>query len=113
MFVQSIVIQHQIVFKCLECYNCQGEGHSSRDCTEPRKERPPRSDSGFGGGSRGPMSKLIFIGFSIDFFSSRIRQFRTGGKFYFVQTVVCGKSSNLNTNSRYRISSISAPEVLF
>ena len=30
----------------MKCYNCQGEGHGSRDCQEPKKER---------GGDRGPM----------------------------------------------------------
>jgi cellular nucleic acid-binding protein len=33
------------------CYNCNGEGHMSRDCPEPRK---PRTFSS-GGDSRGPM----------------------------------------------------------
>lgn len=29
----------------MKCYNCQGEGHMARNCTEPRKERPPRNDN--------------------------------------------------------------------
>lgn len=34
----------------MTCYNCQGEGHMSRECPEPRKER-----GGGGGGDRPPM----------------------------------------------------------
>ncbi|EPB73233.1 DEAD/DEAH box helicase [Ancylostoma ceylanicum] len=32
-----------------KCYNCQGEGHQSRDCPQPRRPR----DEGFGGGFGG------------------------------------------------------------
>lgn len=35
------------------CYNCQGEGHMSRDCTEPRKPREPREDGEGGDQAQG------------------------------------------------------------
>lgn len=35
------------------CYNCQGEGHFANDCTEPRKPRNRDNDDGGGGGGGG------------------------------------------------------------